>query len=314
MNYLIDYNQAAKVIENARILTRKYCKENNLRTIVLGLSGGLDSAVALGLVAPLSQDGVRIIPLVLPCESDPEDEELARLAAGTFRIDLIKFDITSIYRAAERKIKAGYRYGRHLDSHSYVGSYKRDLANVKARLRMACGTFFFGNYFNGLVLSTDNLSEYWMGFWTICGDVGHFGPIQNVWKGLEMPVIAGLLGVPDEIIERPPTDGLGITSTDKEQLFGLDYYDLDRVIITLLQNGFNPDSSKNFDTQNNAENDAKQRRKLPQVKGISDKIVGEVFAKMKATSFKRAHCSLGLSLTRKELGLAEIKDIDLRKL
>lgn len=307
MKYLIDHHQAAAVVGNIKVLIKKYCERNNINAIVIGLSGGLDSTVALGLVAPLKNDGINIVPLILPCESNPEDERLGRLAAKTFGVYPIKFDITPIYHSFIEATCYNTEMS-HLNTHGGYPISNRDRGNVKARLRMACGTFFFANLYNGLVLSTDNLSEYWTGFWTIGGDVGHFGPIQNIWKGLEIPVIAGVLGAPDEIVKRPPTDGLGLTNTDKEQLFGLEYYDLDRVIIALLQNGFNPD------TRNNADVYADERGKLPEVKGISDEIVGEVFNKMKATSFKRKHCSLGLSIPRKDLGLPEIDKIDLNKL
>jgi len=87
------------------------------------------------------------------------------------------------------------------------------------------------------VLSTDNLSEYLLGFWTLHGDVGDLSPIQHIFKGLELPLIAEYLEIPKKYIDQQPTDGLGITATDVEQ-FGVDSYEeVDRRLIDYIEHG-----------------------------------------------------------------------------
>ncbi len=89
----------------------------------------------------------------------------------------------------------------------------------------------------GLAVSTANLSELWMGFRSLNGDVDDFSPFQHVWKGLEAYTIAEELGVPEASLNAVPTDGLDVipAGVDEDQL-GLPYPELDRVIVRLLQN------------------------------------------------------------------------------
>jgi nicotinamide-nucleotide amidase len=92
---------------------------------------------------------------------------------------------------------------------------------------------------SGIVISTDNYSEYWMGFWTINGDVGDLAPIQQIFKGKELYDIAKALNVPKSSLNVAPTDGLDVIpgGTDQDQL-KLPYEQLDDVIISLLKYKF----------------------------------------------------------------------------
>jgi nicotinamide-nucleotide amidase len=92
------------------------------------------------------------------------------------------------------------------------------LGNIKARTRMV---FLYNKAQEqkGLVLSTDNLTEYYLGFWTLHGDVGDLGLIQELWK-TEVYGMGEVLGGPVlECVNANPTDGLGITDSDIDQLF-----------------------------------------------------------------------------------------------
>ena len=102
---------------------------------------------------------------------------------------------------------------------------------LKARLRMMLA-YDIANATGGMVLSTDNLSEYNMGFWTLCGDVGDFAPIQQLTKGFEIPALARFLGVPSAIIDKAPSDDLGVTegNTDESQL-GATYKEIDAIMV-----------------------------------------------------------------------------------
>lgn len=228
--------KAIKVVENIRSLVKEYVKTNNLKSLVLGISGGLDSAV----VAALCQEkytGVPLIGISIPMSSTNAHKEQARWVGETFCTSFEEFtgwDNNGLFDILEQTdsiaAKAGYD----------VTQFPKAIlqGNLKARLRMAT-LYDMARKTNGLVLSTDNMSEFQMGFWTICGDVGDYGPIQNVGKGFELPVIARALGVREDIITQPPSDGLMVTqdNTDEAQL-GASYKEVD-VIMNVYLNKLN---------------------------------------------------------------------------
>ena len=90
--------------------------------------------------------------------------------------------------------------------------------NIKARLRM---TYLYdkANKYNGMVLSTDNLTERNLGFWTLNGDVGDFGFLQELWK-TEVYGLSKSIGTESVMacVNAIPTVGLGITDSDIDQL------------------------------------------------------------------------------------------------
>ena len=91
---------------------------------------------------------------------------------------------------------------------------------------------------NGLVLSTDNWTELMLGFWTLHGDCGDYGMIQNLWKtevyemastfveNLEEKRSRALL----DCIEAIPTDGLGISASDLDQIGAESYKEVDEIL------------------------------------------------------------------------------------
>ena len=111
-----------------------------------------------------------------------------------------------------------------------------DRGNTTARLRMIF-SYGWATRFGGAQPSTDNLSELLMGFWTLCGDEGTFKLIQKIMKGVEQPIIMRKLDIPLIYIIQKPTDGLGVSEGDVEQLYGPlytgreTYFDVDCVVI-----------------------------------------------------------------------------------
>lgn len=106
--------------------------------------------------------------------------------------------------------------------------------NIKARLRMITA-YHMANIFKGCVLSTDNYSEYNMGFWTLHGDVGDISPIQFINKGFELQYIAKALGIPDNIITQAPSDGLGVTATNTDEAqLGANYKFVDSAMLLYM--------------------------------------------------------------------------------
>ena len=104
--------------------------------------------------------------------------------------------------------------------------------NIRARLRMLT-LYNLAHKVGGCVGSTDNFSELSAGFWTLHGDVGDIAPIQSLSKSWEVPAIAQMLGVPKATVRAVPTDGLGISKSDSDQL-GMSYLEFDILLFELL--------------------------------------------------------------------------------
>ncbi len=125
--------------------------------------------------------------------------------------------------------------------------------NVKARTRMVY-LYDLAQKYQGLVLSTDNYTEYLLGFWTLHGDVGDYGMIQNLWKtevyAMSQYIIDNELKTPErkkalqDCVDAVPTDGLGITSSDLEQLGAPSYNEVDKLLQEYIK------SPKNSDKEN----------------------------------------------------------------
>lgn len=227
------------VINNCIKKVREKVQKDNLKSLVMGISGGLDSAV----VAAICQEkntGVPLIGISIPMSSTNDHREKAQWVGDNFCTSFDEFtgfdtmtdnEATTLFDVIFKSIeatnkiaeKAGFKV-EEIPTNILKG-------NIKARLRMIV-LYDMARKTNGLVLSTDNYSEYLMGFWTINGDVGDYGIIQNIYKGLELPKIAKQLGVREDIINQKPSDGLMVTSdnTDEAQL-GANYQIVDTIMI-----------------------------------------------------------------------------------
>jgi len=176
--------------------------------IVLGLSGGIDSA----LTAVLSKKAMRehVIGLILPCESHPKDKELALKVARKFNIRVKEIDLKNIYKKFCEIFPDASRLAR---------------ANLKPRLRMAI-LYTFANTLDYLVAGTGNKSELTIGYFTKYGDGGcDILPIGGLLK-TDVRKMAKELCIPPEIIKRPPTAGLWEGQTDEGEI-GISYKELD---------------------------------------------------------------------------------------
>jgi NAD+ synthase len=185
--------------------------------IVVGLSGGVDSAT-VGALAKRAM-GDRMIGLLMPCHSNPEDERWARVAADRFQIPTRRVDLTPLYDGILQIFPPGSDMA---------------LANLKPRLRMIT-LYYFANSHNYLVAGTGNKSELMVGYFTKYGDGGvDLLPLGGLLK-TQVRELAQQLGVPQDIIQRPPSAGLWEGQTDEGEL-GLSYEELDR-ILTCLEAG-----------------------------------------------------------------------------
>ena len=228
-------------VGNIRNELKNYIFQHGLKALVIGLSGGIDSALCTALAAPVCREtGIDLVGRSISIETNKPDEIARGKAIGeAFCTDFREIDLTCLYHNTVPIIEeaAAIEEGNH--------AKKVRLGNIKARLRMIY-LYNQAQYRKGLVLSTDNYTEYLLGFWTLHGDVGDYGMIQELWKTevYEMSswlVENELTGNAKEAlqlcIDALPTDGLGITNSDLDQLGTETYAEVDHVLKELISNG-----------------------------------------------------------------------------
>jgi len=201
------------------------------RGIAVGLSGGIDSAVVIGL-ANIAAPG-RVVGVMMPCGSDPQDESDGRVAAEHFDIPAIRLDLAPTYdrlvddlRSALDELPSAQRVEAPDDPASPAA--RLPLANVKPRLRMT-SLYFVANSLNYLVAGTGNRSELAIGYFTKYGDGGvDMLPIGRLLKS-QVQALARELGVPAPIIDKAPSAGLWLGQTDEAEM-GFSYADLEKYL------------------------------------------------------------------------------------
>ena len=182
--------------------------------VVMGLSGGIDSAVAAALCKKAV--GERVLGLLMPCHSEPGDLSDSQKVAGVFGIKTEKVDLTAVYDLLVSILPS---------------SNKLANANLKPRLRMAV-LYHYAKMLNYLVAGTGNRTEIEIGYFTKYGDgASDFMPLGGLLKR-EVSSLARELGVPEEIVNKPPTAGLWKGQTDEGEI-GISYEELDDIIFSL---------------------------------------------------------------------------------
>lgn len=196
---------------------KRKVKEAKAEGVVVGLSGGLDSSCVGALCKKAL--GEKVLGLILPCHSNPEDENLALFVADKFNIKIEKIVLDSPYDKYLEILPEGKKLAK---------------ANLKPRLRMLT-LYYYANNLNYLVAGSGNKSELSVGYYTKYGDGAvDILPLGGLLKS-EVRELAKELGIPKEIIARVPTAGLWQGQTDEEEL-GISYEDLDRAIIAIEKN------------------------------------------------------------------------------
>jgi nicotinamide-nucleotide amidase len=158
-----------KVFKNLTEGIKSYATENHIKVLVLGLSGGIDSTVVAALC---KASGIPLIGISLPCSTNMDDENNAAKAAGMEFCDTFKVvNLQEPYEVMEKFCAEA------------SGKEKTPISqgNIKARLRMIT-LYDIASKVGGIVLDTDNLTEHFLGFWTLHGDESDFNPIGGLWK------------------------------------------------------------------------------------------------------------------------------------
>ncbi len=187
--------------------------------VVIGMSGGLDSSVVAVLchqAFPQSMLGV-----IMPCHSSPEDEEHALAVASKFSIPTKTVVLDTVFDTLLKVLP---------DESVDPAASRLAKANLKVRLRMLT-LYYFANQLKYMVAGSGNKSELSVGYFTKYGDGGvDILPLGNLVKE-EVRELASFLGIPQQIINKPPTAGLWQGQTDEGE-FGFSYEELDHYLVT----------------------------------------------------------------------------------
>ncbi len=182
---------------------------------VVGISGGIDSAVVAALVKRAYPDNT--IAIIMPCHSNPKDTEYGHLVTNALDIKFIETDLSPVFDAMLTSLKTN----------------KEDtipIANIKPRLRMTT-LYYYASLKNYLVIGTGNKSEILTGYYTKYGDGGvDMEPIGGLYK-CQVYQLAKHLNIPEAIIQRAPSAGLWENQTDEEEM-GITYRELDKYLCT----------------------------------------------------------------------------------
>ena len=211
--------QVAKVIDHITQWLSEYADGAGTKLFVVGVSGGIDSAVTSALAA---RTGRPVLLVEMPIHQDPAQATRARKhieqqEAVHSNVRSVQVDLTPVFDQFVASLPAG----------GNDETRELSLANARARLRMTT-LYYFAGLEGGLVVGTGNkVEDFGVGFFTKYGDGGvDVSPIADLLKS-EVYRLGDELGVLDDIMNAPPTDGLwGDNRTDEAQL-GASYAELE---------------------------------------------------------------------------------------
>ena len=233
---------------------KNYIKENNRKSVVLGISGGIDSTVVSCICHQVSKElnnegyDFTFYGRSLPSSTTNIEElsisiDVGQAFCDNFKVydcDVLDYTSITIFKETNRSIDP-------YDFDSFVSKLRR--GNIKSRLRMI-ELYDLARAKQGMVIGTDNYTEYLLGFSTIGGDaLFDYCPIQFLWK-TEVYELAEYLkeyfsyddvksNAIDKSINIAPQDGLGISNNDVEQIGGKDYNEIDEILYKLCYEPYN---------------------------------------------------------------------------
>ena len=230
--------------------TEDYVRKCGLKSLILGISGGIDSTVVAAIANEVSERvGIPFIGRSLPCKTNGSNEvSTATLVGNAFCSNFKEVSIQKLFEAF-----------RPVITESEGESCWSDISqgNIKARLRMIY-LYHLASNNCGIVLDTDNLSEHYLGFFTIHGDVADFNPIGDLWKTEVYGLAKWLVGyyankcienreqnrkycdmctALQESIKLIPTDGNGVAAGgDMAQIApGYTYTEVDEILKSVIR-------------------------------------------------------------------------------
>lgn len=197
---------------------RNFYEENGKDcNAIVGISGGVDSTVVAALCVEALGNN-RVIGVVMP-EGYQSDIDDAYKVCDLLDIEFITIDILNAVKAIKHGVKQNI---------NDVWSLQSSI-NLPPRIRMAT-LYAVSQSMNGRVANTCNLSEDWIGYSTRYGDsVGDFSPLSKLTK-TEVKQLGRLLDIPEDLVNKVPSDGL--CGKSDEERFGFTYDVLDKYIRT----------------------------------------------------------------------------------
>ena len=218
MNRITNYSEL-----ETRIVSwlRDYAVENNIKAFVIGVSGGIDSAVSSTLAA---KTGLPVYALGMPIYQKEEQESLSDahlewLQTNFSNVIVDKFDLTKVFETFKFSMKE-------------FGTNTHALANTRSRIRMVT-LYQVATSVGGIVVGTGNkVEDYGVGFYTKYGDGGvDIAPIADLYK-TEVWELGRHFGVDQRIIDASPTDGLWDDGRTDEDQIGASYAELEEAMET----------------------------------------------------------------------------------
>jgi NAD+ synthase len=202
--------------------------EAGARGIVVGLSGGIDSAVVARVAQMAFPEGVMTV--IMPAHSDPRDAEDAKLVADAFSLPVMTIELTRPFEALLVQAQQGLGTWPPGAAPDDEQSARLAQANLKPRLRMTT-LYYVANRLNYLVAGTGNRTEIAIGYYTKYGDGGvDLLPLGALVKS-QVRALARELGVPAPVIEKPPSAGLWMGQTDEGEM-GFTYAELEDYLLS----------------------------------------------------------------------------------
>lgn len=212
---------------------RNEFEKTGAKGAIVGMSGGIDCCVTARL---LNLANIPTLLVLMPYGNSMElssDRIHSKAFAKKFRLNTTEVDITHTVNELIRSCELG----SYIDDRSEkeyetlkIDITQESINNIKPRVRMTT-LYTLGQSLGYIVVGTGNLSERMLGYFTKWGDGAcDLNPIGNLTK-TQVRIMAKHIGIPDEIINKPPSANLFEGQTDEDEL-GMTYYDIDRYILT----------------------------------------------------------------------------------
>ena len=211
--------QTEKVVNHIVEWLKDYATNANVKGFVLGISGGVDSAVVSALCA---RTGLRTLCVEMPIHQ-PESQ----VTRGQDHITTLKEQFANVTNIITELTPVFEQFKSMLPLAQESSSLQLSLANTRARLRMTT-LYYFAGLHGYLVAGTGNkIEDFGVGFFTKYGDGGvDLSPIADLLKS-EVYEIARFLKINKEILDAAPTDGLFSHSPSDEEQIGASYNELE---------------------------------------------------------------------------------------
>ena len=212
--------QTQKVTEHIINWLKNYAETAKMNGFVIGISGGIDSAVVSTLAA---KTRLKTLVIELPIRQKKDQvqraqEQISFLKNNFKNVESLEIDLTETFDIFEKNV---------ISKSSTTQNRELSLANSRSRLRMLT-LYYFGQIHNLLVTGTGNkIEDFGIGFFTKYGDGGvDISPIGNLTK-TQVYELAKELNIPESIQKAAPTDGLWDTERTDEQQIGATYPELE---------------------------------------------------------------------------------------